>query len=88
MKKLNLKTLTAALAVAVSVAMPVAAQEAKGASDPASRLSERCFSFKNRIENVYGFSFGFDYNALFQAASDSLGEDKAAGGVFRAYGQL
>ncbi len=34
----------------------------------------------------YGFSFGFDYNALFQAASDSLGEDTAAGGVFRAYG--
>ena len=36
------------------------------------------------VEEEYGFSFGFDYNALFQAASDSLEEDKAAGGVFRA----
>ena len=62
-------------------------REAKGASDPVPRLSERYFSFKNRVEEEYGFSFGFDYNALFQAASDSLGDDKAAGGVFRAYGQ-
>jgi porin len=62
-------------------------REAKGASDPVPRLSERYFSFKNRVEEEYGFSFGFDYNALFQAASDSLGEDTAAGGVFRAYGQ-
>ena len=62
-------------------------REAKGASDPVPRLSERYFSFKNQVEEEYGFSFGFDYNALFQAASDSLGEDKAAGGVFRAYGQ-
>ena len=62
-------------------------REAKGTSDPVPRLSERYFSFKNRIEEEYGFSFGFDYNALFQSASDSLREDKAAGGVFRAYGQ-
>ena len=62
-------------------------REAKGASDPVPRLSERYFSFKKGVEEEYGFSFGFDYNALFQVASDSLEEDKAAGGVFRAYGQ-
>ena len=62
-------------------------RKAKGAFYPLPRLSERYFRFKNRVEEEYGFSFGFDYNALFQAASDSLREDKAAGGVFRAYGQ-
>lgn len=61
-------------------------RKAKGAFYPLPRLSERYFRFKNRVEEEYGFSFGFDYNALFQAASDSLGEDTAAGGVFRAYG--
>ena len=63
-------------------------RDAKGVSDPVPRLSERYFNFKNRVEEEYGFSFGFDYNALFQAASDGQGEDTAAGGVFRAYGQL
>ncbi|WP_458775868.1 carbohydrate porin [Desulforhopalus sp. 52FAK] len=62
-------------------------REAKGASDPVPRLSGRYFSFKNRLEEEYGFSFGFDYNTLFQTASDSLQEDKATGGVFRAYSQ-
>lgn len=45
------------------------------------------FGFKKRVEEEHGFSFGFDYNALLQVASESLGEDIAAGGVFRAFGQ-
>lgn len=62
-------------------------RKVKEAFFPSPRLSERYFRFKNRVEEEYGFSFGFDFNALFQAARDSLREDKAAGGVFRAYGQ-
>lgn len=48
--------------------------------------TEKHFSFKQRIEDDYGFSFGFDYSALYQASTNSPGEDSAAGGVFRAYG--
>ena len=44
------------------------------------------FAFKKRLEDTHGFSFGFDYFALIQAASESPGKDTAAGGVFRAYG--
>lgn len=62
-------------------------RKATGAFYPVPHLSERYFDFKNRLEGEYGFSFGFDYNALFQAVSDSLGDDTAVGGVFRAYGQ-
>jgi porin len=62
-------------------------RKAKGTFFPLPRLSDRYFRFKNQVEEEYGFSFGLDYNALFQVANDSLGEDKAAGGVFRTYGQ-
>jgi len=49
--------------------------------------TEKYFDFKKRIEADYGFGFGFDYNALYQAATNSLGEDDACSAVFRAYGQ-
>lgn len=49
-------------------------------------LLDDYFAFKKRMEDTQGFSFGFDYLVLIQAASKSLGEDTAAGGVFRAYG--
>jgi len=62
-------------------------REAKGAVSLRPDLLERYFGFKKRVEDMHGFSFGFDYNALFQAATDSLGEDTAAGGVLRAFGQ-
>jgi porin len=42
--------------------------------------------FKARLKKDYGFTFGADYNALFQAATESLGEDTAAGGVVRFFG--
>jgi porin len=44
------------------------------------------FDWKGRLNNNYGFSFGFDYTALGQAVSDSPGEDSAAGGIFRFFG--
>jgi porin len=50
-------------------------------------LLDRYFGFKRQVRQEYGFSFGFDYNALLQYATQSLGEDTAAGGVFRAFGQ-
>jgi len=44
------------------------------------------FDFKSEIDAAYGLSFGFDYTALYQAASASAGEKDAAGGIFRAFG--
>ena len=44
------------------------------------------FDFKANLNKKHGFSFAFDYNALYQGVSESLGEDTAAGGIFRAYG--
>jgi porin len=49
-------------------------------------LFDDYFAFKKRMEDTHGFSFGVDYNALFQGATESLGEATAAGGVFRTYG--
>ena len=44
------------------------------------------FDAKARIKDEHGFSFGVDYFALYQKASESPGEDDAAGGVLRLYG--
>jgi len=61
--------------------------EAQGAVSIRPDLLDRYARFKMWVDNDYGFSFGADYNALFQAAIESLGEDTTAGGVFRAYGR-
>jgi len=39
--------------------------------------------FKARLREEYGLTIGMDYNMLFQHASESPGEENAAGGVFR-----
>ncbi len=44
------------------------------------------YDFKTKVNDKYGLAFGADYNALYQGASESLGEDDAAGGVIRFYG--
>ena len=44
------------------------------------------FDWKGNLNNKYGFSFGLDYSALGQMATDSPGEDNAAGGIFRFFG--
>ena len=61
--------------------------EAEPAMDSGRMLLEPYFGFKKRVADAYGFSFGFDYNALYQAASASLGEETAAGGVLRVFGR-
>ncbi len=61
-------------------------RESKAAVPARVDLLDRYFGFKQKVEDDYGFGFGFDYNALIQAASESPGEDTAAGGVFRAFG--
>lgn len=50
-------------------------------------MYDEYFGVKKRIEKDFGFSFGFDYNFLLQYATESPGEDTAAGGVIRAFGQ-
>jgi porin len=47
---------------------------------------EPYFGFKKRMNKEYGLAFSFDYTAMYQGASESLGEDNAAGGIFRFYG--
>ena len=44
------------------------------------------FDWKGRLNKNYGISFGLDYSALGQKATDSLGKDNAAGGIFRVFG--
>ena len=44
------------------------------------------FDWKGRLNKDHGLSFGLDYTALAQAVSDSPGEDGAAGGIFRFFG--
>ncbi len=51
------------------------------------RALQPWFEWKGRLNKKYGLKLGFDYNALFQGASENLGgEDNAAGGVFRFFG--
>ena len=50
------------------------------------RFLNEYIDFKKRVEKEHAFAFGFDYNALYQVATESLGEDDAAGGAFRAFG--
>ena len=38
------------------------------------------------MQEDHGFAFGFDYTAMVQGASESLGEDRAAAGIFRLFG--
>ncbi|WP_163340742.1 carbohydrate porin [Desulfopila sp. IMCC35008] len=42
--------------------------------------------WKGKIADRTGLSFGIDYNALGFAATESLGEDTSASGVFRVFG--
>ncbi len=43
-------------------------------------------AWKGGINERYGLSFGGDYTAMWQGASNSPGEDNAAGGIFRLFG--
>ena len=45
------------------------------------------WNFKKQLVDRYGFAFGGDYNALAEYANKSLGENTAASGVFRFFGQ-
>lgn len=50
-------------------------------------LLEPWFQTKNRLADEHRFIVGGDYNTLYQAASETLtGNDEAASGVFRLYG--
>ncbi len=45
------------------------------------------FDFKNYIRDKYRFDFSLDYHAIIQTATESLGDETAAGGVFRVFGK-
>ena len=48
----------------------------------------QCYAeFKARLREEYALALGMDYNLLFQHAGRSLGEENAAGGVFRFFGR-
>ena len=44
------------------------------------------YDFKKKVHDDHGLSFGFDYHALYQKASKSLGEDQSSGGIIRFFG--
>jgi porin len=44
------------------------------------------FDFKGRVNKRIGLAFGLDYTAIYQVGTESLGEDDAAGGIFRFFG--
>ena len=44
------------------------------------------YDFKDRVNGIWGISFGVDYNFLNQYASFSFTEDQATSGNFRVYG--
>lgn len=44
------------------------------------------FEFKENVNQDVGLQFGLDYSILYQGLTDSLGEDQAAGGVSRVFG--
>jgi hypothetical protein len=48
-----------------------------GLSENNQKLDEY-FRFKQRIQETYGFSYGFDYFTPIQAATESPGEDTMA----------
>lgn len=52
----------------------------------AERQSQSWYRFKSGVAERHGLSFGGDYNAMYQGASESLGEDNAAGGILRLFG--
>jgi porin len=43
-------------------------------------------NWKERTQEEHGLTTGFDYSAVSLSASDSLGDDRAAGGMLRVYG--
>jgi porin len=45
------------------------------------------YALKKDLNDNHGLSFGLDYNVLYQAATEGLTDDRAAGGVFRFYGK-
>ena len=46
-------------------------------------------NLKNRLEDQHRLLLGWDYNSLYQSASETLtGNDDAASGIFRIYGDL
>jgi len=54
--------------------------------EPLTRALEPYYAFKDRLNESHGLAFGGDYSTLYQAASDSPGEDDGAAGVLRVYG--
>ena len=51
-------------------------------------LFQPWFEFKGRVKEKTGISFGTDYTAIYQVATESLGEDDTAGGIWRVFGKL
>jgi porin len=64
----------------------VGARLNQDARKPISEFLAPYRRFKDALRQEHGLAFGLDYNVLFQGATASLGEDTAASGAFRAYG--
>jgi porin len=51
-----------------------------------TRRLQPYYDFKARVDEQHGLAFGGDYQAQYQAASNSPGENHAAGGIVRLFG--
>ncbi len=56
-------------------------------ADPFRGIRTPYYKFKTGIRNKYGLAFSFDYHALGQSATESLGDKNAASGVVRFFGK-
>jgi len=54
--------------------------------DTAQRVFKPWFDWKRRVNDEQGLKLGFQAYFLYQGASESLGEDSAAGGIYRFQG--
>lgn len=61
-------------------------EDAQARSASGQSLVADYFDWKDRMKEDTGNAFSVDYTAMLQKASDSPGEDKAAGGIMRLYG--
>lgn len=44
------------------------------------------FEWKDRVQEEHGLAFGFDYTGIILGASESIGDDRASGGILRSFG--
>jgi porin len=69
-----------------SVENTIADDTASASALVEARVLDPWFEWKKGLQVDQGFSFGLDYNGLYLGANNTVGKDKASGGIFRFFG--